>query len=351
MASLSRSDIIKILKSSDPDIFNELLNTADRTRQEYCGDKVYLRGLIEFSSYCECNCLYCGLRKNNQGLKRYHLSNEEIIALAMQAFKLGYQSICLQSGETKKAENLDFLVKITEKIKDLSQKADSTGLGLGITLCIGELNYQEYKRLWDAGAHRYLLRIESSDPVLFRKIHPPSQSYEKRLECLHALKDIGFQLGTGVMIGLPGQTAENLCSDLEFFQHENIDMLGMGPYIPHHAAPLSRSKDKQNIDPYTAALKMIALSRLLMPDINIVNSTALQSINPEGLNMGLRAGANIVMPVLTPKDIRSDYYLYEKKKHQSPISLIREIQNAGFTPGLWEWGDPIHYFKKNKLSS
>ncbi len=344
MRQLCKDYIINALTSNSPQLLQELLQAAENCLRKNVGNKVYLRGLIEFSNYCDRNCLYCGLRKNNRNLKRYRLNKDEIVQTAMLAFKCGYHSICLQSGETDDAVDIDFLVEVVEEIKRLSQEEDKEYRGLGITLSVGELHYHQYKRLWEAGAHRYLLRIESSDPELFKCIHPPSQKLETRIECLRALKDIGYQTGTGVMIGLPGQTAEHLHRDLLFFQEEDVDMLGIGPYIPHPVAPLSEVKAGQ-LDPYVTTLKMLAFSRLLMPDINIVASTALQSINSEGLRMGLKAGANIVMPILTPEDIREDYYLYENKSYKKVEELIEEITGCGYIVGLWQWGDSLHYEK------
>ncbi len=347
MRLLTEDDVVGILNSDDPQVLQELLQSAEECHRENVGNKVYLRGLIEFSNYCDRNCFYCGLRKNNRQLKRYRLSKDETVQTAMLAFNRGYHSICLQSGETDDPREVEFLVEVIKEIKDLSQKADKGAQGLGITLSVGELSYQEYKKLFEAGAHRYLLRIESSDPELFKSIHPPSQRLETRMDCLRALKDIGYQTGTGVMVGLPGQTAEHLLRDLEFFQEEDFDMLGIGPYIPHHAAPLSKVKAKQ-LDPCITTLKMLALCRLLMPDINMVASTALQSINSQGLRMGLKAGANIVMPVLTPEDVRENYYLYENKVHKEPGKLAEEITGCGYILGLWEWGDSLHYEKRTK---
>lgn len=351
MIQLTEEYIINTLNSNSHHCLQELMQKAGDCLRKYVGNKVFFRGLIEFSNYCDRNCLYCGIRKDNRGLRRYRLDKDKIVQTAMIAFNAGYHSICLQSGETDNTADIDFLAEVVAEIKRLSREKDNESNGLGITLSVGELEYQQYKKLWEAGAHRYLLRIESSDPVLFKRIHPPSQKLEARIDCLRALKDIGYQVGTGVMIGLPGQTAEHLYRDLVFFLEEDVDMLGMGPYIPHHAAPLSKIKNNQ-LDPYVTTLKMLAFSRLMMHDINIVASTALQSIKPEGLRMGLKAGANIVMPVLTPEDIRENYYLYENKSCKKAEELIAEIDACGLIPGLWQWGDPLHYKKKstNNLS-
>lgn len=340
----SKSTIIKILASDEPEILQHLLKKADHCRHAVVGNKVHLRGLIEFSNYCNCNCLYCGIRKSNNSIKRYRLTKDEIITIAMTAYQHGYQSICLQSGEVHNSKEIEFLAEVIKEIKELC--SDKGERSLGITLSIGELSYQQYKKLWDAGAHRYLLRVETSDPELFKRIHPPSQVLQKRLECLDALRDIGFQVGTGVMIGLPSQTPEQLAMDLEFFVKKDIDMLGMGPYIPHPATPLASIKPGPINNAFTASLKMIALARLLMPDINIVASTALQTIHPDGLKSGLAAGANIVMPVLTPPENRQDYSLYSDKTYKSIVKINSEIQSGGYQIGYWQWGDSPHYYRR-----
>lgn len=348
MKTLNQHNIKSLLISRQPEDLESLLQHAESIRLKNLGKEVHLRGLIECSNKCDRNCFYCGLRKDNHNLNRYCLDRQEIIDTAMQALDSGFYSICLQSGEIDDPDYINFLADLLNEIKELSKKADPQGKGLGITLSVGELTYYQYKKLWDAGAHRYLLRIESSDPKLFKKLHPPKQSFSKRKECLKALKEIGYQIGTGVMIGLPGQSAEHLAGDLEFFMHEDIDMLGMGPYIPNHASPLSKTKEPVLLDPYLSTVKMLAFSRILMPDINMVASTALQSITSDGLKMGLRAGANIVMPILTPESRRNDYYLYEGKKFEEPELLVEKIRSYAYKVRLWEYGDSKHYFMRTQ---
>ncbi|MGR6836890.1 [FeFe] hydrogenase H-cluster radical SAM maturase HydE [Syntrophomonas erecta] len=334
----------EILASNDPALLGRLLKESDQVRRKARGNEVYLRGLIEFSNYCSCNCFYCGLRSKNTLINRYFLSREEIIKIAEYAYRKGYHSICLQSGENPVPEQVDFLVELISCIKEVTTQ--NGGPGLGITLSIGELSYSQYLRLYKAGAHRYLLRIETSDNELFSRIHPPGQTLSSRLECLAALGDIGYQVGTGVMIGLPGQTVSHLVGDLKFFLDQDIDMLGMGPYIPHPNTPLARMQRYITIDSYTTSLKMLALARLLMPDINMVASTALQSIHPEGLKMGLKAGANIIMPVLTPPDKRDDYKLYAHKKFTTLTTLEQQVDEAGYKMGYWKWGDSPHWHQR-----
>lgn len=347
MQALNHNEIIRILQSSAESAWHDLLDRAEKCRLENIGTEVYLRGLIEFSNYCERNCLYCGLRKNNLQLSRYRVSREQVLDIARQAYTKGFNSLALQSGETGDTADFNYILDIVKTIKDLSGRGACGSLG--ITLSIGELSYQQYKQLWDAGAHRYLLRIESSDPLLFKKIHSHEQKLERRLECLEALKDIGYQVGTGIMIGLPGQTYEHLAGDLEFFCERDIDMLGMGPYIPHPDTPLARRGDDIMLDPYSATVKMMALSRLMMPDINMVASTALQSIHPDGLKSGLKAGANIVMPILTPEENRHDYSLYANKAYKGLEKLSQEIEQSGYQLAQGEWGDSRHYYRRLNL--
>jgi biotin synthase len=345
MISLSIAQIVDYLKNENPEVHDFLLKKADHCRQENRGRAVYFRGLIEYSNICSQNCFYCGLRRDNHLIKRYHLKQDEIINLAMQACNDGYQSICLQAGQVSSSKEVDFVADVIATIKKFSE---SKGLGLGITLSLGELSYQQYQQLWDAGAHRYLLRIETSNPALFQKIHPPEQSFDRRLECLQALREIGYQVGTGIMIGLPDQRYEDLARDLQFFQEKDIDMLGMGPYIPHPDTPMAGEKALIIQDTFTTTLRMLALARILMPDINMVASTALQSIHPDGLRLGLKAGANIVMPILTPEENRQDYMLYANKKHSAFETLQHDIKTAGYEPTLWQWGDSPHYFKRQR---
>jgi len=344
MRSYNDFNLNKILSSQDPAILYSLLQTAEAIRMQNIGNSIYLRGLIEYSNYCQCDCLYCGLRKSNQDISRYRLNFNETVDLALQAHKLGMQSVVFQSGEVPGDKTVEFLADVVSVLKEKTAK-DGKG-GLGITLSVGELTYTQYKRLFASGAHRYLLRIEASNRDLFRKIHPPTQSYEKRLECLDALKDIGYQVGTGVMIGLPGQSPEHLIEDLDFFIKRDIDMLGMGPYLPQASTPLAQTKKITFVDPYSTTLKMMALSRIFMPDINMVASTALQSINKNGLQMGLKAGANIIMPVFTPEKFRNDYCIYDNKEFKPLDKLQQEVDQAGYKLVFRKWGDSRHYYHR-----
>jgi len=342
-----RSTLLRILSDDSPDLRALLLNQAEACRLATIGNKVYPRALIEFSNQCALNCFYCGLRRGNLNLLRYHLSIDEIVELAWQAWERGLHSLALQAGEIHDEKEVPFVIEVLKRIKDATSRDGSEGMG--ITLSIGELSYAEYQALFAAGAHRYLLRIETSDPELFRRIHPPEQSYERRLECLGYLKDIGYQVGTGVMVGLPGQTCEQLAGDLDFFRAWDIDMLGLGPYITHPDTPLARSRQSVIKHPFATTIKMMALARLTMPDINIVCSTALQTVNPAGLALGIKAGANVVMPVMTPEEHRREYSLYSNKQYSSLDKLVNNIADIGYELALDSWGDSRHYFKRRGL--
>lgn len=345
--NLSTTYIKKMLDDRDVQGLSSLISQAEKVRLANLGNEVYMRGLIEFSNICSCDCYYCGLRNSNHAVKRYHMSMEEILEKAQTCQQLGIPSIALQSGELTSDREVDFIARTVSSIRENSIKNGSAGLG--ITLSTGELTYTQYKKLYDAGAHRYLLRIESSDKNLFKSIHPPGQDYNKRLECLDALKDIGYQVGTGIMIGLPGQTNWHLIQDLHFFVKRDIDMLGMGPYLPHPDTPLYRQMTKTALDPFITSIKMLALARLLMPDINIVVSTALQTVHPRGLSMGVKAGGNVIMPLLTPEEHRSDYTLYTNKRYKDLKDMQSEVEEAGYQLAFGKWGDPLHYYRTRNL--
>ena len=345
----SGNDIIALL-GSEGDDRTLLFKKSSETKAEYIGNKVWFRGLIEFSNICGKDCFYCGIRKGNKNLKRYNLSDEEILEAARFAFNNKYGSIALQSGEL---EGVDFTKRVENlllKIKELS------GGELGITLSVGEQEPEVYKRWYDAGAHRYLLRVESTNENLYKKIHPDNSrhKFKRRLDCLRSLQDIGYQTGTGVMIGLPFQTMDDLAGDLLFFQDFNIDMCGMGPYIEHEDTPLIEYA--QSLKPlnerFDLTLKMIAILRIMMKDINIVAATALQAIDPIGREKAVKIGANIIMPNITPGKYRDSYRLYDNKPCtddsaedcQSCLEARISLADAEVIYG--EWGDSQHYTKR-----
>jgi biotin synthase len=350
-STFSRQDIIDLLSARDPAEVEAIRNAAYRVLVDNCGTKVYLRGLVEFSNRCACNCYYCGIRKGNVEVKRYTLTKDEIVGAARFCAEAGYGSMVLQSGERRDERFVSF---VEDAVRAIKRETISNALprGLGITLSVGEQTPDVYRRFFDAGAHRYLLRIETSSPRLFTSIHPSRQSFEARLACLASLKDAGFQVGTGVIIGLPGQTVEDLADDVLFFRAIDADMIGMGPYIVHKQTPMASHDEAmaaRKKDTLEFALRMIAVTRLVCRDVNIASTTALQAMEPLGREMGLLYGANVVMPQVTPQRVRRDYQLYEGKPcldenaQQCRACLCGRIRSLGREPASGEWGDPRHF--------
>ena len=294
--NLSKDELIQIL--SDESINNFLFKTADEVREKYVGNEVHLRGLIEFSNICKCNCKYCGLRKDNSELERYRLSIEEAYDFAKKAKEYGYKTVVLQSGEDS-YYSVERLVKLLQDIKKLD---------LAITLSIGECPYEEYKAFKEAGADRYLIRIETTDKELYKKMHP-NMSFENRVRCLKDLKTLGYEVGTGCLVGLPEQTIESLANDILFFKEIDADMIGIGPFIPNQNTPLKDAKGGT----FEMALKVMALTRILLPTINIPATTAMETLNPNGRLIALQSGANVVMPNVTEGDYRRKYEIYPGK--------------------------------------
>ncbi len=333
-----------MLSLSAADEVQALYKHAYEVKKQYVGTTVYFRGLIELSNVCTKNCYYCGIRSGNPLVERYAIGKEEVLAEAAWCFEQRYGSIVLQAGERSNATWTEFVTELIAGIKELSQGQ------LGITLSLGEQTEDVYRRWFEAGAHRYLLRIETSNPTLYKMLHPADHSYEARVQCLRTLKKLGFQTGTGVMIGLPGQSVEDLADDILFFYDEDIDMLGMGPFIPHKDTPLGYLV--ASYDPEQAVetgLKMIAVCRIALKDVNIASTTALQALKPSGREMGLLAGANIIMPNITDTRFRRGYQLYEGKPGldenalTSRQSLEKSILSIGETIGYGQWGDSQHF--------
>ena len=339
-----RETLRRILTTSDPDEAEVIRAAAERTLLEQCGDTVRLRGLIEFSNRCTSDCLYCGIRRSNKAPVRYTLTLDEIVETARWCAGQGYGSVVLQSGERRDARFVRFVTEAVRAIKEAT-RSDVLPEGVGITLCVGEQSPEAYAEWFDAGAHRYLLRMETSSPALFAALHPAEQRYESRVDCLKTLKSIGYRVGTGVMIGLPGQTADELVDDLFFFRDIRADMIGMGPYIPHEQAALHDVAIPDVPARMTLALRMIAATRLLLPQINIAATTALQTLAPDGREQGLRHGANVIMPQATPLRVRRDYTLYDGKPcledsaGQCATCLEGRIQSVGRRVLRDSWGD------------
>ena len=347
----AKEDIKFLLDLENPDDIQQLFDAAYKMKCESVSNNVYLRGIVEFSNICSKDCLYCGIRKSNRNVERFQMSEDEIVSAALWAHESEYGSVVLQSGERRDPEFVDFVEKILNRIKSES------GGALGITLSLGEQSLETYTRWFEAGAHRYLLRVESSNEKLYSSIHPPECSFENRLLCLDYLKDAGYQVGTGVMIGLPGQTTADLTDDVFFFKERNIDMIGMGPYIPHHDSPMAENDANYDGEAHlNLALKMVAVTRLLLKDVNIAAATALQALKYDGRELGLKAGANIIMPNVSDTKYREGYQLYDNKpcldenSAQCRGCLTNRVIACGERISFGDWGDSPH-FKQRKVSS
>ena len=293
---LSRDEIIALLK--DDSINEELFKAADEVRKKYLGDEVHLRGLIEFTNICKRNCMYCGLRRDNKNLNRYRLSHEEIIDFAKKAVGYGYKTLVLQGGE----DDYYTVERLVPIVKDLK------ALGVALTLSIGERPFEEYEALKKAGADRFLLRIETTDRELYEELDP-GMSHENRIQCLKNLRKLGYEVGSGCLVGLPGQKIESLADDILFFKELDVDMNGIGPFIPNEDTPLKDAEGGQ----FELALKVMAIVRLLLPDINIPATTAMETLNKQGRVIALQCGANVVMPNVTEGEYRKLYALYPGK--------------------------------------
>jgi biotin synthase len=348
MSAVTRDEMLHWLNEKDLQKLEELFREARACAIRYVGPKVYFRGIIEFSNLCVKDCYYCGIRKSNANVTRFAMEEGEILECALAAQEMDYGSIVLQSGERQDETYVRFIEDILQKIKT------ATSGKLGITLSLGEQTAETYERWFGAGAHRYLLRIETSSPALYKRLHPGDHFFEVRRECLRTLRRIGYQVGTGVMIGLPFQTPEHLIDDILFFTNEDVDMIGMGPYVPHEDTPLG-SAAHDPAENFRLGLVMIALARLVLKDVNIAATTALQTLDTSGREKGVRAGANIIMPNITPTDYRKFYQLYSHKPcldenaRQCKSCLERRIQVAGAEIGYDEWGDPVHFLKRQKV--
>jgi len=350
---LSKEDIVALLKSKGQDR-RLLFKCAHDIKKKFIGNYTYYRGLVEFSNICAKDCYYCGIRKSNNNTHRYQLKDEEILKAAEFAYKEKYGSVVLQAGELFNKKHINRITKLLKKIKSLSNHE------LGITISLGEQTYETYKTWFDAGAHRFLLRIETSNPELYQKLHPNDSlhSYETRIKALKNLQKAGYQTGTGVMIGLPFQTIEDLADDLLFMKELDIDMCGMGPFIAHADTPLYQYKDElwPIEERFDLSLKMIAILRILMKDINIAAATALQAIDPIGREKAIKIGANIIMPNITPGSYRDDYSLYENKPctdeeaEDCKTCLEARITISGDEIGYGQWGDSPHFKAKLALS-
>ncbi len=346
---LGSEELYFLLTLQDKNNFQKVIDKAYQIKCNTIGKKVFYRGLIEISNICVKDCLYCGIRKSNKSVERYLMKEEEILKSAEFAYKNNYGSIVLQSGERSDEMFIDFIERVIKKIKEMSEGK------LGITLSLGEQTEETYKRWFDAGAHRFLLRIETSNSELYKKLHPLDHNFEERKNCLRLLKKVGFQVGTGVMIKLPFQTYEDLVNDILFFKQMDVDMIGMGPYITSQNTPLAEEREENypiKEDVYQLAIKMIAVTRIFLKDVNIASTTALQALKTFGREMGLKAGANIIMPNVTETLYRPSYQLYDNKpctdeNADDCVSCLEtRILNIDEEIGYGEWGDSKHFENK-----
>ena len=347
-AMLTLDELEHLLRLDDPAECEALYSAAREMKHREVGKGVYLRGLVETSNLCTRNCLYCGIRKGNAKVRRYELSIDEIVAGAKLAAEFGYGAAVLQGGERSDARFVDF---VTEAVKRIGELPNAPKL----TLSFGEQTLETYRKWREAGAARYLLRIETTDPGLYAALHPEG-TLEGRKAALLRLREAGFQVGTGVMIGLPGQSAAMLARDVEFFRATDADMIGMGPWIPHRDSPLGIAHPGSHADDLRRlelGLKMIAVTRLQLKDVNIAATTALQSISPaDGRERGILAGANVIMPNVGELEHRRDYTLYDGKAgmDENAESTRRKLDES--LAGIGEFvrygvsGTPRHYLKR-----
>lgn len=323
---LDATDLGQLLRSAatDQNVLNLLRQNAVRTAREQFGLGIYIRGLIELSSYCYYDCLYCGLRRSNRSAERYRLSIDEVMECCKEGYKLGFRTFVLQGGEdgTHSDEWLEELVcRIRSRYEDVA-----------ITLSLGERGEASYLRLKRAGANRYLLRHEAANEALYESLHPKGRGLQHRLSCLEALKRCGYQTGMGMMIGVKGQTIEHLVEDLLLIRKMQPEMVGIGPFLPHHATPLGN----EPAGDLQLTLATIAIVRLMLPHALIPSTTALATLTPRGRLEGILSGANVVMPNLSPSDVRAKYAIYENKASwgkeaaEGLAALESELQSIGY---------------------
>lgn len=321
MRKITKNEIREILSTDLP---QELFNSAKKIREEIYGKDVYIRGLIEISNYCRNDCLYCGIRKSNKKLERYRLSKDEILGCADNGYNAGFRTFVLQGGEDAFYSDeimCDIIFTLKNKYPDCA-----------VTLSVGEKNFETYKSYKIAGADRYLLRHETANPVHYIKLHPSSLSLENRKKCLYALKKLGFQVGSGFMVGSPFQTLENIAEDFIFLQELKPEMIGIGPFISHIDTPFANMKNG-TLD---LTLRCVALSRIILKNALIPSTTALGTIDKKGREAGLLCGANVVMPNLSPVCNRKKYMLYDNKLYSDAEAaeglelLKKQIRAIGY---------------------
>ena len=322
--SLTKEEYITLIDNRTPQTSDYLFSLADKRRREYYGEDVFIRGLIEFTNYCKNDCYYCGIRKSNRNVSRYRLSEEDILQCCHEGYVLGFRTFVLQGGEDPYFTD----DRICEIISSIRQQFRDCA----ITLSIGEKNKESYQRFFDAGADRYLLRHETANFSHYAMLHPENLSPQNRQQCITDLKAIGYQVGTGFMVGSPFQTSQNLAEDMLFLKKVQPSMVGIGPFISHKDTPFA-DKPSGTLD---LTLFMIGLIRLTLPYALIPSTTALGTIAPNGRELGLKAGANVIMPNLSPVSVRKKYMLYDNKictgeeSAQCVECLKNRVENTGY---------------------
>ncbi|MDE7104647.1 MAG: [FeFe] hydrogenase H-cluster radical SAM maturase HydE [Ruminococcus sp.] len=322
--NLTDEELKQLIEIDNQNVAEVLRQRADETRQKYYGKKVFLRGLIEISSYCKNDCLYCGIRKGNKSAERYRLEYDQILECAENGYSLGFRTFVMQGGEDAYFTD-DYMCKIISAIKEKYPDC-------AVTLSLGERSYESYKRMKEAGADRYLLRHESADKILYKRLHPSEMSLENRKQCLYNLKELDYQVGAGFMVGVPFQTTENLISDIRFLQELQPQMIGIGPFIPHKNTPFADEKSGT----LNLTLCMLGILRLMFPKVLLPATTALGTISQNGRELGLKTGCNVVMPNLSPVSVRKKYDLYNNKictgeeSAECRICLQKRIESAGY---------------------
>jgi len=336
-SNASDDELLYILDNLDSNSEKMLFALALKARKKNYGDAVYMRGLVEFTNICSQNCLYCGIRRDNKDAERYRLNKDEILSCCDEGYNLGYRTFVLQGGEDS-WYNDEIMANIVTSIK--KQWPDAA-----VTLSLGERSYESYEILFKAGADRYLLRHETASPELYAKLHP-GMNFDSRVECLYSLKEIGYQVGAGFMVGLPGQSNADLVRDLRFLKTLEPEMVGIGPFIPHKKTPLGESEGGT----VEKTLVMLALTRLLLPQALLPSTTALGTMDPLGREKALGVGANVVMPNLSPTEYRTKYELYENKICTGDEAthcrrcIEKRINSAGFRADMGR-GDHVSHLK------
>ncbi len=300
-ADLTDDEFEYVLTYGDSEADEYIASAARGVRERYYGKDVYLRGLIEFTNYCKNNCRYCGIRRDNKNAERYRLSEEEILSCSDNGYELGFRTFVLQGGEDPYFTD-ERIASIVRGIKDRHPDC-------AVTLSIGEKEASGYRKFFEAGADRYLLRHETADKEHYGSLHPAEMSFEHRMKCLKELRDIGYQVGCGMMVGSPGQTIGHLIKDLRFLQDFRPEMVGIGPFIPHHDTEYAENAPG-SVD---MTLRLLSVIRLILPKVLLPATTALGTLDPVGREKGIMAGANVVMPNLSPTDVREKYLLYDNK--------------------------------------